>query len=136
MLAIASTACFLGLIGFGLNPAAASLSGGSYEGEWLTIEKVETLKDGSVRIRFKTLVESAYYCPGVRTKATKDGLQVTFVRVSIKSKLKRVNHRAEPIENSLSKTVTIPAQSKNVLVKDGKDWRKLEAQAAQGQGAD
>lgn len=102
----------------------------SYGGATLTIKEVRELQDGQVRIEFETIPETLYSCPGVKAKKTDEGIELTFVRAMVrKKKQAKVDFEAQRVsENSIARTVTIPANGKPVFLRDGRKLAKIAPQ--------
>ena len=79
----------------------------------LTIEKIQPLKDGKIEIHYRTLVETAWWCPGANGKKTDAGTELTFVRASYKHKPK-VTYPTKPGEKGAA-IIVVPNDGKPIF---------------------
>ena len=56
----------------------------NYTQSGITIDRIEKVPPGSVKIYFRAMLETLYYCPGANVADGNDGVEVEFVRCSIK----------------------------------------------------
>lgn len=99
-----------------------------------TIKEVRELKldegKGALEFTFTVLTESIYHCPGVVVKETEKGMELTFIRSSLKGKPK-VDYPAKTLEGEagLVKVVTVPKPKGAVFVRRGKELVKIYPRA-------
>lgn len=63
----------------------------SYASSDINIHEVTELANGEIAIRFTTMAESMWWCPGANSEITNEGIELTFVRSHFKSRPK-VSH--------------------------------------------
>ncbi len=95
----------------------------TYTAGQVDIVKTELLANGTVKISFKTPIESAAHCPGANAKTTKDGIVLEFVRAAYNKSpkvtypLDRENERATPYLLVDAKEKPVFLKSKKKLVR-------------------
>ncbi|MCR9197588.1 MAG: serine/threonine protein kinase [Planctomycetaceae bacterium] len=99
-----------------------------YELDQVKILAVYEAKDGSVEIMFSVTPESLWYCPGVVTREADDGLELYFVRATIKEK-PDVTHPAIKAggerTTSLLQSVKIPGTGRKIFRRAGDNRYQL-----------
>lgn len=90
----------------------------------VTIKKAKRIKDAKVKITFRAMPETLFFCPGANGKTTKDGLILTFVRSSIKRKL-QVQYRAKVISDTATRFIVVDAKDQPIYMKSGKKLVKI-----------
>lgn len=98
--------------------AEASKRKGVYSVDDVKIASVKATAEGKLEIKFNTLAETLYFCPGANATKKDDALELRFVRCSIRKKCK-VDHPAK------DGRLTIPAGEKPIFVADGKKRVKI-----------
>lgn len=114
------------LICGGMAMVGAKKKGANNKGQ-IDLEQIERGDDGSIRIVFRPMAESVWYCPGVETKEHPKGTEVVFVRQSIWDKSK-VSHPAKPFEGGKEglKVVTIPSKGEAIHLKKARGQKVVE----------
>ncbi len=110
-------------IGVELSVSPASVAANdAYGQEDLTFKEIRSDKNGTVQITFTARPESLYFCPGANAKTTDKGIELTFVRSSIRKRPK-VTYPAKSVEKG--KVISVTAKDKPVFWRDGKELIKM-----------
>ncbi len=97
-----------------LSPALAACGAAmkQYEKSDIEILSVQRLPSGSTEILYRPILDSLYYCPGVRLRQDAGRQKISFVRCGIKEKCE-VDVRAERVDRGAFKLL-IPFVPENI----------------------
>jgi uncharacterized protein (TIGR03067 family) len=103
---------------------ATDQGGKGYSLEEVTIGKTELKSERQLEIKFETLVETMWYCPGANGERGEQGLELTFPRVPYKNKAD-VDYPASYEKESRARTITVDPKNKPVFIRFGEKREKI-----------
>ena len=90
----------------------------SYSADQIHIQQAALIEDGKVKITFRGMPETLWYCPGANGKTTKDAIELTFVRAPLKNKPK-VTYPATVDDDGFTRCIVVDAKGKPLFLKSG-----------------
>lgn len=122
----AKLATLIIILFFGGMEISSSADMASYQNERITVKNVKRMKDSSVQIVCRTIVESMWYCLGARIKKIAEGLELTFVSVGYK-RGQKVEHPRKTCRDGTKvwNVVTIPSNGEASSIRTEKNLVKI-----------
>ncbi len=95
-----------------------------YSVDQIQIKEAKRTEDGKVKITFRAMAETLYFCPGANGKTTTEGIELTFVRSSIMRKPK-VKYPAKVVPDTATRFIVVDAKNQPLFLKSGKKLVKI-----------
>jgi hypothetical protein len=115
---------FVGSITAALAAQSSSsiLGRSSYSADQVEIQQVSLAEDGKVKITFRVMAETVWYCPGADAATKKDRIELTFVRAWFK---KTPKVTCPTVADKGHQSIVVEAKGKPLFIKSGKKWVEL-----------
>lgn len=92
----------------------------SYSGERLRIQTAKLNGEGKVEIKFNTLAETVYHCPGANARKTEHGIELIFIRAMLNQR-PDIEYPVSPANrpHAAEKVIVVDAGDQSLYVQAG-----------------
>lgn len=97
----------------------------TYGEKELRIKTIEQQKDGTAKITFTCMADSAYSCAGANAKTTPSGVELTFMRAALGKHPKVDCPKTYLDQTSVDMQITVPSHGGALFLRDGARLVKL-----------
>ena len=108
-----------------ISPSIYACGISDYGSDNLTIERIVEKENGDIQIVFTPMAETMYYCPGAIAIVTENGLELIFVRTSIRKSPDVTYPAVIAGKDTLSKVITVRAKGQSVYWDQDKQIVKI-----------